>query len=157
MSVENDETALVSPIETEMFLANWPLRDESPGSWVLATLCIAGPLVMGALCENLLVGGIGAVVICLVFWRLFTPVSFLLGPNGIMETAMGRSRKSSWRQYATFMRKPNGVLLVPLSPDGNPPVMRGTYIYAGRRREQLIELLGVHLTETGTGRTESGS
>jgi|GEM_PF-6253894 hypothetical protein len=150
MTIGNDDTtAAEGLVETEMFLTNWPLRDESPGSWVLAGLCIVGPLLMGLLCENLLLGSCGALVTCLIFWRLFTPVSFLLGANGIEETALGRSRKSSWRQYATFMRKPNGVLLVPVSSDGQPPVMRGMYIFAGKRRERLIELLGIHLTETG--------
>ena len=133
---------------SEIFITNWPLRDEGPAAWAFGLTCIVVPVGLGYLLDALTLGCLGSVALLLTFWRLFVPVSYFVGAKGITETCWGRSRLIYWRDLATYLRRRDGITLVLLTRDRLKPSHRRLYIHAGTRLEELSAVMSQHLNET---------
>ena len=133
-------SALPSPPD-EVEITVWPLHDDPLRSW---------SLVMGAVALSAFAGWIGAsfamgllclAAILIALWRMWVPVTFHLGPRGIVQTVLGRQTRFLWSSVARFEVHSSGVSLL---PDADPTPLnklRSLYIRFQGKKEAILELV----------------
>lgn len=129
----------------ELQMVDWPLRQRP-----LRTLLLLGGMVTAGLYAASTMSQPWLAVIALVLllasiWRTWIPVRFELGPRGITERTLGRTRRIPWRDVARWEIHQRGVLLVADQEASAFSPLRGLYIHFPREPERLREVLDFYL------------
>ena len=130
-----------------MQIANWPLRDrrfESIGVLVLvAVLAFVAARVGHSVYLGIFVG-IGLMV---SVWRLLAPIRYELDARGLQQICAGRRRFSPWSDFACYRFDSKGVMLLREEGPLALNALRGVFIYAGDRQEELESLVAFYLPD----------
>lgn len=127
-------------------LTNWPLRNGGLSAWgTLLVVVTVGFSVAWAANSNA-AGVLSFFVLCLTMWRLWIPVTFEVGPRGIIEIVFRRRRMISWRLIARYEIRRHGVLLFAEASPSGLAVLRSTYIRWDKQRDKLLETLQYYLS-----------
>jgi hypothetical protein len=126
-------------------LSNFPLRDEGWIPWAMLLLFGGVAALAGAWSASPAMGGLLLAALLLAGWRIWVPVRFEIGPTGVTQTVLGRSRTVPWTRVARFDVRNRGVLL--LGDDDQSPLasVHGLYIHWGKRQHELLEMLHFYL------------
>lgn len=95
--------------------------------------------------NSVLTGVVAALALNLALWRLWLPVEYELGASGIVEQVLGRRSKITWKEIGGYEATRRGVHLFPKSGRTRLLASRSLYIRAGRRQQQLCEMLEFYL------------
>jgi len=72
---------------------------------------------------------------------MWVPVQFELDVRGVQEIVLGRRRFVSWSSVASYQVDPQGVVLLGSRFPDPLSLLRGLYIAAGDRHEELVALV----------------
>lgn len=130
----------------EVVLHVWGLRDLGWYGWL--NLLLAGAASYGAAwITGWPWAGWGVLVLLVVIlWRFWLPIRFELGPQGIAQTALGRTTQFPWTSIMSFQVNSRGVLLyadavlTPLSP------ARALYLPWCNQRDAVLRHVEYYLT-----------
>ncbi len=139
------QPAVAAPKPVELLLANWPLRDDGPLGWLVAIGAVAASVAVGWVAHSALMGVVSFAALSIALWRLWVPVTFELGPRGVVQIVLGRRRRIPWSSLARYQVRSRGVLL--LADDGRGPAaaLRGLFLRWGRHREVLLAVVERYL------------
>jgi hypothetical protein len=129
----------------ELIIASWPIRQE-PGRSTLILGAIT--TVAGYTWYSTASGPIAALVLLALLasaWRLWTPVSFELGPRGLTERIGPRRRRIPWREISGYQIQERGVLLFADSRPGMVAYFRSLFIRYPSEPELLRNCLEKYL------------
>ncbi len=125
----------------EVRVVNWPLRRSGIGPWLLLAGCIGISTAVGVLSANWYAGVASIVALLISLWRLWVPVTFELGPRGIVQTVWGRSYRISWREFARFQVLRSGVLLL-VDPRPSPlDAFRGLFVRFDGQKDDVLAVV----------------
>ena len=91
--------------------SHWPLRDEPLRSVLRLGFAAADGGAAAYASGEWFVGGIAAAAIAAAMWRMFVPVDYELGIEGVALRAWGRVRRFPWRAVGTCRFTRYGVFL----------------------------------------------
>ena len=136
----------VEPPE-DLQLVSWPPRDDGVAGWIFLSLALLLPIVIGFATGNVLFLLVGLLLVTLAMWRMWIPITYQLGPRGVVETVLGRSRRIPWTAVKQWEVRRNGLLLL-LSDDPAPLVrLWGVLIRFGGASDKLIRLVTYYAGE----------
>jgi hypothetical protein len=139
----------------ELHLINWPLRDDAILAWLVIGAAAAISVAISAVTST--AAGLAAfLALALAMWRLWVPVRFDLGPDGVTQTAFGRRRHVSWRKIAEYSVTRRGVMLHAYPEELRPMAPRSLYVRGGRQLDQLLDLVA-HYVGGSVGRGSASS
>ena len=139
------QSAVAAPGPVELLLANWPLRDDGPLAWFVAIGAVAASVAAGIVAHSPVMGVVGFAALSIALWRLWVPVTFELGPRGVVQILFGRRRRIAWSSVARYEVRRRGVLLLSEETQGPAAVLRGLYVRWGRHREELLAVIAHYL------------
>lgn len=131
----------------DLHLAVWPARDEPGRTLGLVALVLVMAVSASAVTGEGRSGLFAAAAVLLAGWRRWVPVTFDLGPSGIVETFLGRQRRIPWAVIARWQMRRHGILLL---PDADPSPLdpwRGRYVAWNRNRAELLAILEFYLQD----------
>ncbi len=142
---EDDGVLGLEGAPSPLRLTNFPLRDEGWVPWAAVLLFGGVAWLASVWSESPAMGGLLLAALLLAGWRLWLPVRFDIGPTGVTQTVLGRSRTVPWTRVARFDLRSHGVLL--LGDDDQSPTasVHGLYIHWGSREEELLSMLHFYL------------
>jgi hypothetical protein len=128
----------------DLRLVNWPLRQDGLRPWLLlAMLALAIGVVIAS--GSPVAGMASLVALLLSAWRLWTRVTFELGPRGIVQTIWGRSYRIAWREFARYQAFRKGVLLLVDIEPTPLDAFRGLFIRYDNRREEVLRAVDQYM------------
>ena len=92
-------------------VSHWPLRDDPVRSVLRVALAVGVAAMAGYFSGQLLVGTVVAAVVLASMWRMFVPVVYELGVEGIALGAFGRVRRIPWRAVRNCDAGQSGMFL----------------------------------------------
>jgi hypothetical protein len=126
-------------------IVNWPLRDEKPIGWLTA----AGMVLVAALAAQAsaswIMGALVFLALATSAWRLWIPVTFDFNSKGILQTALGRRRRTAWSQIAGFQSYTGGVLLLADAERSVLSPLQGVFVAWQGQRAELLRVLEYYL------------
>jgi hypothetical protein len=129
----------------EVHLASWPLRDDGLSAWILL-LGAAGLATLGGyLSDSLPTGLLCFAALMLAQWRLWLPIRYDLGPRGVAETYLRRTRRIPWSQIARYEVRRRGVLLHATHEPTPLRMLQARYVPWGRKRSEVLEMVRYYL------------
>lgn len=131
-----------------MVVTNWPLRDEGLRAWLMLGLLAALAAAAGGAARSWPMAVFVLASLAVAAWRLWVPVTFEVGPKGLVQTALGRRRRIGWGELARCEPRRHGVLLLWEAEPGPLTPLRGLYIRwrDQSQRDALIETLDFYLS-----------
>lgn len=130
----------------QLQFSHWPLRDDGLLGWLYAAVCLVAPVLVWSLTRSPWVAAVVFAVLNLSAWRLWLPVHYDLGPKGIQQTVLGRTRRLHWNQIGRYDARQRGVVLYARNDTGPLSPLSAVYLRWGGRREALLALLEFYLT-----------
>jgi hypothetical protein len=121
-------------------VSSWPLRDEPLKSAVMAVASFGLASLVAWRTDSLLAGLAAVVLLGAALWRMWLPVIFRLGPQGIVQVTLGHGRRRLWSHYCRYEILPHGMLLLTTADDSTMSRLTGLYIPWRGRRKELTEL-----------------
>ena len=125
----------------EVRVVNWPLRRGGVGPWLLLTACVGIAVGVGVLSTNAYAGLAAIVALLISLWRLWLPVTFELGPRGVVQTVWGRTYRISWREFSRFRVLRRGVLLLVDARSSPIDVFRGLFVRFDGQRDEVLAVV----------------
>jgi len=125
---------------SELRLINWPLVDERPQSWLAVAVVAIMGAVMGWSTGNIYLGLVGGGAMAVSLWRQWVPVTFDLGPLGIVQSVFRRRRYIAWSQISRTATHRNGVLFVTVSAVTPLAALHSLFIRWGPHRESMLAI-----------------
>ena len=131
---------------------SWPLVR---GGWrgvgfILLPALVAGVTLASTARPDL--AGLAAALVIGASWRFFVPITFEIGPAGVVQQVFGLRRRLAWRSLRRVEAGEQGVFLaqedVPLA------TLRGVFVPWDGRRQEITEQLKHYLERIGV---ETGS
>jgi hypothetical protein len=141
---QHANSALPSP-PNEVEITVWPLHDDPLRSWSLVLGVVALSALAGWVAASFAMGLFCLAAILVALWRMWVPVTFHLGPRGIVQTVLGRQTRFLWSSVARFEVHSSGVLLL---PDADPTPLnklRSLYIRFQGEKVALLELVDYYV------------
>jgi hypothetical protein len=139
------QPAVAAPKPVELLLANWPLRDDGPLAWLVVIGAVAASVTAGFVAQSAVMGVVSFLALSIALWRLWVPVTFELGPRGVVQILFGRRRRIAWSSVARYEVRRRGVLLLSEETQGPAAALRGLYVRWGRHREELLAVIAHYL------------
>jgi hypothetical protein len=139
------QPAVAAPGPVELLLANWPLRDDGPLAWLVVIGAVAASVTAGFVAQSAVMGVVSFLALSIALWRLWVPVTFELGPRGVVQILFGRRRRIAWSSVARYEVRRHGVLLLSEETQGPAAALRGLYVRWGRHREELLAVIAHYL------------
>jgi hypothetical protein len=146
-----------APPPRELQLVNWPLRDDAPRAWLVIGCAVAAAVVISAITTSTAAGLAAFTALALAMWRLWLPVRFVFGPEGITETILGRRRRISWRKVRAYAVRRRGVMLYPFPEELRIAAPKSLYIRGGRQLERLVEVISFYAGSPAARRGSASS
>ncbi len=141
-AAEQTETPL--PV---MQIANWPLRDDRVESiWVLVLVAVLS-FIAARVGDSVYLGVVVGACLIISVWRMLAPIRYELDARGVQQICAGRRRFTAWSDFASYRFDPNGNGVMLLHEEGPLALnaLRGVFIHAGDRREELESLVAFYL------------
>ncbi len=135
----------------DIVLSQWPLRDGSISAWSFAAICVLVALLAGYRTGNSAAGAACFSVLAVTSWRLWIPVQFVVGANGVTQSFFGRERRTPWNCFESFVIRTRGVVLLPVNVKSALLPPRGLQILWNGRRDELISLLQFYIGDRRPG------
>src|SRR5262245_39826429 len=129
----------------ELHLASWPLRDEGLSAWVLLFSAAALAALGGYLSDGLTACLVCFAALFVALRRLWFPMRSHIGPRGVAETYLRRTRRIPWSQIARYEVRRRGVLLHATHEPTTLRMFQARYIPWGRRRAEVLETVRYYL------------
>ena len=145
MPASHRPTPAISSPPAELHLESWPLRDEGVSGWVLLLGSAALATLAGYLSESLPLGLLSFAALFAALWRLWMPRRYSLGPRGVAETVLGRTRRIPWTQIARYEARRRGVLLLATHEPTPLRTLQARYVPWGRHRSEVLEMVRYYL------------
>jgi len=124
---------------------SWPLRDmprRAVGLLLAAVLLAA----LVAWLHSWWAGLAALAVLLVATCRVWAPVAYRLGPQGVVQSLFGHGRRTLWSEYRGFEILDEGILLTDtaeLTPLGR---VTSLYIPYGAQREAIIALADYYVS-----------
>jgi hypothetical protein len=90
-------------------------------------------------------GTLVQIVLLFVLWRLWIPVTYQLGPDGIVEQVGRRRRRMEWLSITRVRLQGRGVLLIADRTGVPLALIHGVFVPWKDRREEVMEMLERYL------------
>lgn len=141
----------------ELLLVNWPLRDRAPVSWLAVAAAVAVAVTISSVASSPASGLAAFAALLLAMWRLWLPVRFEIGPQGVTESVLSRRRRIPWRKIGGFQTRRGGVALFPRPNELRAVAPRSLFIHGGRELDRLVEIVAFFLGEPAAVDRSRGS
>lgn len=143
VEVHRPPATIIAPADVDHW--NWPIRDDGwyaigPVGIFLAAVAIG--VWQGS--DWRLPTATGAIA-ALALWRLWIPVRFELGVNGVTQNYLGFSRRIPWIAVHRFDVEPTGVWLFPTNSTKPARYVDGIFIRFGNRRSEIMSAITYYL------------
>ena len=129
----------------ELRFVSFPLRDDGVRGWLTAGLFVAVAVGAGLAAGSAAVGLVIFFALAIAARRLWIPTRYDIGPAGIAETHLGRTRRIAWSQIARYETRGRGVLLSAVADETPLAAVYSQYICAPNNRDELAQLVDFHL------------
>ena len=141
----NDPLLRPRPIPDEVWLVDWPLREEPIGSsLVLALVAGAGWLAVWAT-GSAVTGGVMFALLALTLWRTWLPVRYQLGAGGVVQSVLGWERRIAWLEIGRYELQDDGVVFFRDAEAAALAALNGVYMRWGNQREKVLAVLEFYL------------
>ena len=124
----------------------WPLRDDWPRAWLVIAGTVAFAAIAGETAGSTALGVASMAALNVALWRLWMPVRFELGHQGVVQSVLGRRRRTAWKDVDHCRIGTAGILLLPHQDTSPLACLRGLYIPYRQQREELLDLVDYYLS-----------
>lgn len=122
-------------------LVNWPLRDDGVRAWLMVAMFLAVAVVGGSISRSPSMGLLVFAALALAAWRLWIPARFEFGSNGVIQTVLGRRRRTPWAEFDRYEIRRRGVLLLADAETSPLAALRGLFVRWQNQRDELLAVL----------------
>ena len=123
----------------------WPLRDEPLQSWCVLGLAFVLAIVSGQVSGRWGIGvGIFAAVLA-ASWQLWMPMSFELGPKGVIRSTFIWRRRIAWSEFSRYECLPHGVFLRHCSDQMALDAVSGLFLPSQPPHTELLAVVDYYL------------
>lgn len=145
MTSTTQRELLTTPPPANLQLVNWPLRDDGVAGWGFVVFVMGVAVVVGLLAQNAGLTLLSFAAMSLTMWRMWIPVTFELGPKGILQTVWRRKRRIVWSAVRRCRVQRRGVLLLFHDDPSRLSNVLGLYVRWGERRDELLAILRYYI------------
>lgn len=148
----------IRPAPPATTLRSWPLRDDPLQSWGIIGLAFVVAAVGGQLSGR---WGIGIALFTLILasaWQLWMPMSFELGPKGVIRSFLIWRRRIAWSEFSRYELLPHGVFLRHYSDQMALDVVSGLFLPSQPPHAELLVVLDYYFkprTSEAIGTTQT--
>lgn len=135
----------------ELRFVSIPLRDDGWRGWLTAGLFALVAVAGALMSSSALMGALILAAFAIAARRLWLPTTYDIGPAGIAERFLGRSRRIPWSQIARYQPRPRGVLLSAVADETPLAAVYSQYVCTRQHRDALVQLVEFHLRGADSG------
>src|SRR5262245_54455348 len=106
----NDPVLRPRPIPDEVWLVDWPLREEPIGSSLALALAAGAGWLAAWATGSAVMGILILALLALTLWRTWLPVRYQLGTGGVVQSVLGWDRRIAWLEIGRYELQKDGVI-----------------------------------------------
>lgn len=122
-----------------------PLRDGGLRMWLTGLAIVGISVGAGALSDNVAMGAICFGCLFLSTWRVWLPVTFVMGTKGISQSTLVFRWRIPWRCFARYETRPRGVWLLSDADPSALSTLRGVFVPWSDQETQVVAVLDFFL------------
>src|SRR5687768_4408642 len=129
----------------EATFVDWPLVQRPWASLIALGLAAAATLLVSLAAGHWGVGALVATALAITLWKTWLPIHYQMNGAGITARVFGWRRSIPWTAIRHYRVLPGGVLLLPDSEATPLSPLRGLYLHAGDRQQEVLANIEYYL------------
>jgi hypothetical protein len=124
----------------------WPLMDNLRWSWAVGggVLSVGGAVWYSGGDWRLSLAAMAGLSATL--WQFFLPVEYEIGPLGLRQQALGRTRLMPWHAVRAYQLRSSGVVLYPRDEPTKADLLRSLFVPYPADADELLCAMREHLS-----------